>query len=162
MSQKRIIFAAIIILAVIGGAFAYQYYRAPREESPRIVGGDSDEHGCIASAGYLWCEAKRKCARPFEEDCLSGQKIKAALALKYNKPVADVSISIQKENTQYARGSVSFVAKDLPPGGEGGMFLAAKINGEWKLVYDGNGSIDCAKIKKDYQFPQEMLAGFCD
>ena len=33
------------------------------------VGGDTDEHGCDASAGYTWCEAKQKCLREWEEPC---------------------------------------------------------------------------------------------
>ncbi len=35
----------------------------------QIVGNDSDEHGCKASAGYSWCEAKGKCLRVWEEPC---------------------------------------------------------------------------------------------
>lgn len=34
-----------------------------------IVGGDSDEHGCIGSAGYTWCETKQKCLQTWEEEC---------------------------------------------------------------------------------------------
>lgn len=34
-----------------------------------IVGNDKDEHGCIGSAGYSWCEAKQKCLRIWEEEC---------------------------------------------------------------------------------------------
>ncbi|MDD4989987.1 MAG: DUF5667 domain-containing protein [Candidatus Pacebacteria bacterium] len=34
-----------------------------------IVGGDKDEHGCIGSAGYSWCEIKQKCLRTWEEKC---------------------------------------------------------------------------------------------
>ena len=30
------------------------------------VGGDKDEHGCIASAGYSWCAATQQCERPWE------------------------------------------------------------------------------------------------
>ena len=37
--------------------------------SGQIVGGDTDEHGCIPSAGYTWCEAKQKCLREWEEAC---------------------------------------------------------------------------------------------
>lgn len=36
---------------------------------PHIVGGDRDEHGCIPSAGYVWCEKLGKCIRPWEEKC---------------------------------------------------------------------------------------------
>lgn len=38
------------------------------EDTP-VVGGDTDEHGCKASAGYTWCEAKQKCVRSWEEPC---------------------------------------------------------------------------------------------
>lgn len=35
----------------------------------QLVGNDRDEHGCIGSAGYSWCEAKQKCLRIWEEKC---------------------------------------------------------------------------------------------
>lgn len=46
-------------------------------ERPDVVGGDRDEHGCIGSAGYQWCEAKNKCLRIWEEQCLS-DRLRAA------------------------------------------------------------------------------------
>lgn len=33
---------------------------------PISVGGDSDAHGCKASAGYAWCEKENRCVRPWE------------------------------------------------------------------------------------------------
>ena len=39
------------------------------DEPSGEVGGDTDEHGCDASAGYTWCEAKQKCLREWEEPC---------------------------------------------------------------------------------------------
>lgn len=35
----------------------------------QLVGNDSDEHGCLASAGYTWCPNKQKCLREWEEPC---------------------------------------------------------------------------------------------
>ena len=35
----------------------------------QMVGNDRDAHGCIASAGYSWCEVKQACIRPWEENC---------------------------------------------------------------------------------------------
>ncbi|TGD73983.1 amidohydrolase [Mangrovimicrobium sediminis] len=32
----------------------------------QLLGGDRDAHGCIASAGYLWCAKTNKCERPWE------------------------------------------------------------------------------------------------
>lgn len=40
-------------------------------EVQSLVGNDSDEHGCKASAGYSWCEEKKKCLRVWEENCSS-------------------------------------------------------------------------------------------
>jgi|GEM_PF-6228017 len=34
-----------------------------------ILGGQRDEHGCITTAGYIWCEEKEKCLRIWEEVC---------------------------------------------------------------------------------------------
>ena len=44
---------------------------APTDNNAPIVGGDADEHGCIGSAGYTWCEEKQKCLRTWEEPCTS-------------------------------------------------------------------------------------------
>ena len=31
-----------------------------------MPGSDKDEYGCIASAGYAWCERTKQCERPWE------------------------------------------------------------------------------------------------
>lgn len=129
-------------------------------ENVPMVGADRDEHGCIGSAGYSWCEARQKCTRPWEEECFASSEegVRYALAAKYGKPLADVIVRIDREYQGYARGSVKFGA-GAP---EGGMFLAAKQGNRWILAYDGNGGVDCGKIKQDFAFPDEVLKGFCD
>lgn len=32
-------------------------------------GSNRDEHGCIPSAGYKWCEDQQRCLRPWLEPC---------------------------------------------------------------------------------------------
>lgn len=32
----------------------------------KLLGGDKDAHGCIATAGYIWCELLQTCVRPWE------------------------------------------------------------------------------------------------
>ncbi len=34
-----------------------------------ILGGKRDEYGCIPTAGFIWCEPKNKCIRPWKELC---------------------------------------------------------------------------------------------
>jgi len=67
-----------------------------------IVGGDRDEHGCIGSAGYSWCQAKQKCLRVWEENCnISGDvyplfsdlKWSSSTAKTIQEPVSRISIS---------------------------------------------------------------------
>lgn len=36
------------------------------EQKEEILGGDADEHGCKASAGYTWSEVRKDCIRVFE------------------------------------------------------------------------------------------------
>ena len=35
----------------------------------QLVGGDADEHGCIGSAGYSWCDPLNRCVRQWEDPC---------------------------------------------------------------------------------------------
>jgi len=44
------------------------------QEQDKLIGGQTDEHGCIGPAGYSWCEAKQKCLRPWEEYCGASEK----------------------------------------------------------------------------------------
>ena len=34
-----------------------------------LIGGETDEGGCLIGAGYSWCEPKQKCLRVWEEPC---------------------------------------------------------------------------------------------
>ena len=34
-----------------------------------LPGGDRDNHGCIPSAGYRWCQALGRCVQPWNEPC---------------------------------------------------------------------------------------------
>lgn len=126
------------------------------------LGGDRDEHGCIGSAGYSWCEPKNKCLRIWEEACYESlkQEIQYLLANKYGRPVAEVRVTVSKQMDNYAAGGVKFGTDDHGPGG---LFLAAKIDNVWQIVYDGNGSIDCARLRQEYGFPEDILKpNFCD
>ena len=45
---------------------AYCETEAVMTDQLKPVGADRDEHGCIASAGYQWCERLKQCVRPWE------------------------------------------------------------------------------------------------
>jgi uncharacterized protein YpmB len=61
--------------------------------------------------------------------------IKEALSAKFSQTITDASISKESENSAYG----SF---DL--GQEGGYFVAVKDGAGWKIIADGNGTIECS------------------
>lgn len=64
--KKSQIFIILIVIAILLFlAASYFSYIS----MPRCVGCDKDEHGCIGSAGYSWCEPLQKCIRVWEETC---------------------------------------------------------------------------------------------
>ena len=137
------------------------------EETPeeQLVGGDQDEYGCKASAGYSWCEVKQKCLRVWEEKCEEEkveETVKDAvtriLTEKYNWDKNKVSVQVNKEISDFATGSVGF-SEEMGGGG----WLARKFEGKWEAVWDGNGTVDCKKLRTEYKFPDEILKpGFCN
>jgi outer membrane lipoprotein-sorting protein len=131
-------------------------------KQPQMVGNDRDEHGCIGSAGYSWCEAKQKCIRPWEEECKAEVEQKATtkeeliakkFAEKYNKPVSDITINLTQQTNDHVRGMISFAPAEP---GNSAMFLAAKVSSEWQIVFDGNGSYSCQEVEQ-YNFPDSMV-----
>ena len=72
-------------------------------------------------------------------------------AAKYNKKTADVIISISHRKGNYVVGGVQFAGEM-----EGGYLLAAKVNGAWKIIFDGNGTIPCSSVDA-VNFPSDLV-----
>ncbi len=169
--MKKIITATIflVMLSVFGyflisknNSKPISQNQIPTPTPTQVVGGDRDAHGCIGSAGYTWCEPKNKCLRVWEESCFASvdQEIQYLLAKKYNRPIEEVKITILKQDDNYVGGSVLF-GNGGP--GEGGMFLARKVDNLWEVVFDGNGNVDCNKMRQEFGFPDAILKpNFCD
>ena len=175
----------VVVLAVIvgGGILAWQYWcpiekPQPIEESEDETAGKNcvDDDDCLVfgetgdcncgcfNKNYQWQPGgKCFCATPTSCKCINGkcegvfeeskeEAIKKLFAEKYDKEVSEITININKETEDHLMGGVKF--GEGGPGEEGG-FLAAKTNGDWRLVYDGIGAIFCSDIEP-YNFPVEM------
>lgn len=79
------------------------------------------------------------------------EQIKIAFANKYGRPTNEVTIKISEDNSDYARGSISFTGEN-----GGGWWLAAKVKNQWVAVQDGNGYVSCDAISP-YKFPKSMI-----
>lgn len=69
---------------ILGDVFMREYYtvfnyhdksigfaKAVKDDPGNVkyLGADPDEHGCLLSAGYSWCEYSNECHRSWEESC---------------------------------------------------------------------------------------------
>ncbi|MFA6250788.1 MAG: hypothetical protein WC686_04825 [Candidatus Shapirobacteria bacterium] len=130
----------------------------------QLVGNDADEHGCIGSAGYSWCEFSQKCVRPWEEPCTAASPaptvdetsiiktaIKKAIVAKHGSSANSLIITVSKIVDDFSSGGASV------PGEGGGMWFAAKADGQWQLVWDGNGIILCQDLASYPDFPSSLI-----
>ena len=78
--------------------------------------------------------------------------IKKALVDKHGWPIENVNVTVSKNTGTRASGGVTIEGEM-----GGAMFLAAKVDGEWVIVWDGNGSITCSSIEP-YDFPLDMVS----
>ncbi len=93
-----------------------------KEQKEAVVGGDSDSHGCKASAGYTWSTLKKECIRTFEGTKLShyedGKTYTTASYVIFDGNKAELFLDTQKESIILERKS------------EGDSW----INGDWQLI----------------------------
>lgn len=76
--------------------------------------------------------------------------VKKALIKKYGEGSADMNVTLSEVQGEYAKGMVT-------EGGGGGMWFAARLNGTWTLVWDGNGTISCTDVSPYPLFPASMI-----
>ena len=104
---------------------------------------------CVLLRQYSFPEIMMEhCYEPQAEDVSA--ILKNLFAAKYNRVAANIVINITAEDSTHAMGSVKMAV-----GEPGGMFWAAKTNGTWTIVADGNGSVSCSLLNQ-YAFPANM------
>lgn len=80
----------------------------------------------------------------------TAEAIRQVFAEKYTRPLEEVVLEVQDEFKVFAKGSVRFEGEM-----GGGMWLAYRDNEDWRIVYDGNGTVPCSAIDQ-YDFPISM------
>ncbi len=76
--------------------------------------------------------------------------VKNALIAEHGSDASSLNITVSKIQGNYATG-------DASAQGGGGLWFAAKVNGQWKLVWDGNGNIQCSSLTAYPNFPTSMI-----
>ena len=86
------------------------------------------------------------------------EKIKKLLDTKYNYDPETTILTISVNEGNYAKGGYGM----SDPQGGGGLWFAAKVDGIWKIVYDGNGIITCDKLENYSDYPVEWIPSCWD
>lgn len=94
---------------------------------------------------------------PAQDQATLEKTLAQILADRNNKSVNEAIVKINKLQNNFVAGSITFATIAGPKG----IFLARENVGTWLIDYEGNGSIDCAKIRA-FGYPEEVLTGFCD
>lgn len=77
--------------------------------------------------------------------------IKSALAEKFSKDESVIDVKVNEVLNDYAKGTVNFTDEH-----SGGIFLAIKTDNTWKLIFDGNGIVECITLN-EYEYPAELM-----
>ena len=150
MNNKLVLIIAFILLvvAVAGGGYLWWSMKsgAPSvEPSPTPTAVSSP----IASPVPSPSPAPTV---PAEETKSDLEQIKEAFAEKYNKPLGDVTATIDQNTGTHANGGVKFAGEI-----GGAWWLAYNDGSGWIIVADGNGSVLCGDIE-GYNFPTDMVS----
>ncbi|PIF59664.1 hypothetical protein NLG42_12720 [Flavobacterium plurextorum] len=105
----------IFLFLIIAGTFScakkvsQDKVTSKETEKEAVVGGDSDSHGCKASAGYTWSTLKKECIRIFEGTRLNhaedGKTYSTAAYVIFDGNKAELFLDTQKESIILERKS---------------------------------------------------------
>lgn len=97
----------------------------------------------------------------YRNECQKGQSraaaksdsdlIKEAMYKKINSDETKTLVTVSKIEGDYAKGGASPIG-----GARGAYFIAAKVSGNWAIVYDGQAMPYCSQIAP-YNFPKTMV-----
>jgi hypothetical protein len=122
------------------------YFLAVRNESQwQIVADGQGALDCQGIAQYefpasMVPECSPTPTPPSDEDA-----IKAVLAAYLGGSQSELNITVGENTGSHARGGV-----------DNGYFLAVKLDGQWQIVADGQGALDCQEVAQ-YGFPASMV-----
>ena len=136
----------LILLGIAGGYYLgtnYKFTVEPQSAVTTIAPAPTD-------TPYVQAPPPAQTINPtIDETATLLAAVKAGLVAEHGPDAASLNVTVSKIQGAFAQGGASGQ-------GGGGMWFAAKVNGVWKLAWDGNGTISCASINP-YYFPTSMI-----
>nr|MBI5455625.1 hypothetical protein [Candidatus Levybacteria bacterium] len=137
--DKLLIPISIILAGLIIGLFFY--FSASKNNNPTSVS--------LPTPTIFPTAAPTITPLPTADDLSA---IREALAIKLGISAGNLDVSISKNTGEYAKGNV----KEKTSQTGGGYYLAAKAEGKWVIVYDGQSAPTCKQLES-YNFPKDMV-----
>jgi hypothetical protein len=105
MKAKFAIIIMVGLLLAMAGAIYFNYYRS---EGDILIGGQTDDYGCLTAAGYSWDDYVGACTRSWELDMIEKEVAKSAVShLSYRVTIVDIkegengyNISVQRNDNR--------------------------------------------------------------
>jgi hypothetical protein len=146
-------FVAVFITAVVVFLGATVYYKGI-PTFPKYSGSSvSTQSGApgVSEEMSPSPQASGSATQAADENISIVSAVQAALVTEHGPDAANLNITISKVEGDYAQG-------DASAQGGGSIWFAAKVNGEWILVWDGNGQINCSDIASYSAIPVDMIS----
>jgi len=144
-------FIAIFVTAVLVFLGATVYYKGPPSFStPNGVSVTSQEVMPTTTSSSPSPQSTASATQTADENISIVSAVQAALVTEHGPDATSLNVTVSKVEGKYAQGGASGQ-------GGGGMWYATKVSGNWQLVWDGNGQIDCSSISLYPLFPKDMI-----
>jgi len=145
-------FIAVFVTAIVVFLGATVYYKGLPTFPQYSKNSASTQSGIpVSSQETMPSPQATVTPAPTDESAILIAAIKAALVVKHGPDAESLNVMVSKIEGDYATGGASAQ-------GGGGMWLAAKVNGDWKLVWDGNGQINCSDLALYPVFPNDLVS----
>jgi hypothetical protein len=149
--EKKLLVAILIILIIFGGAILFlllqpQYLNKKSETVTPTVKPTTITPTTQVTISPTISPTKTDTTQKDKED------ITKALATKHGKSVDETIVTVSKNTGDHASGSIKFSGEE----GGAAWFAAKDSNGNWVIVYDGQGVIPCDDIEP-YNFPKDII-----
>ncbi len=164
------VFGKITLVLMVMGAVAYAAYTFGASRAPSPPASSTPTPTPTSSTPPVACTMEAKicpdgssvgrvppscdfapCPTPQTDEKTSlVAAVKAGLVAEHGADAASMAITVSTLTGDYAKGMAS-------AGAGGGIWFAAKENGTWHLVWDGNGIIDCTSLVPYPAFPTSLI-----
>ncbi len=144
-----LILVVLVLLVLAAGAYWYFFLRDSAKTSPTTQKTATTSAETTTKTTTTTTEKTAVPETPAVDDTAL---ITKALVTKTGIAADVIDVTVSTKTDKLAKGLVS--AKGEETGG--GYFLAAKVNNDWVIVFDGQSTPPCSSVNP-YSFPASMV-----